>query len=177
MEKRIQLLGKTFYVNDSGQIFDANHGQRRLSKNNKGYLYLAVKKRPKQKNYLVHRLVAELFIPNPENLPVVNHKDRNPQNNNVSNLEWCSYHYNNIYKDAHKDRTQSYIAHGYSTRIKVIYPNGKESVYPSGKAASRAENYSSGTISVMMRRHHGSFKTKDGRTFIAENIPTPKRTG
>lgn len=177
LEKEISLLGKTFYVSDKGQIFDANHKQRKLSQNSSGYLYLAVKRRPKQKNYLVHRLVAKLFIPNPQNLPLINHKDRNTHNNKASNLEWCSYHYNNIYKDADKKRTQSYIAHGYSMRIKVIYPTGEEVVYPSGKAAGRAENYSSGTISIMMKKHHGSFTTKDGRTFIAENIPTPKNIG
>lgn len=42
----------------------------------------------------VHRLVAQAFIPNPENLPEVNHIDENPSNNHVDNLEWCSREYN-----------------------------------------------------------------------------------
>ena len=42
-------------------------------------------------------MVAETFLPNPDNMPVVNHKDENKQNNSVDNLEWCSYEYNSNY--------------------------------------------------------------------------------
>ena len=48
----------------------------------------------KMKSFTVHRLVSLAFIPNPDNLPEVNHKDECKTNNNVSNLEWCSKSYN-----------------------------------------------------------------------------------
>lgn len=62
--------------------------------NRYGYLHVNLYKNNKRKDFLVHRLVAEAFIPNPDNLPVVNHKDENPSNNFSTNLEWCTYEYN-----------------------------------------------------------------------------------
>ena len=59
-----------------------------------GYLYVNLCKNNKQKKFTVHRLVAEAFLPNPDNLPCVNHKDECKSNNVVNNLEWCSYSYN-----------------------------------------------------------------------------------
>tara|TARA_R100000656_G_scaffold105351_1_gene77480 strand:+ start:771 stop:1271 length:501 start_codon:yes stop_codon:yes gene_type:complete len=59
-----------------------------------GYLQVHLYTTEGRKCKLVHRLVAETFIPNPENLPEVNHKDGNKQNNHKSNLEWCTKPYN-----------------------------------------------------------------------------------
>lgn len=53
---------------------------------------------------LLHRLVAENFIPNPDNLPYINHKDEDPSNNCADNLEWCTMQYNNTYNDVHLKR-------------------------------------------------------------------------
>lgn len=60
-----------------------------------GYAYVFVTQDcGKQKKVRVHRLVALAFIPNPNNLPQVNHKDGNKLNNSIENLEWCSAKYN-----------------------------------------------------------------------------------
>ena len=65
--------------------------------NGNGYKGVQFCKEHKLCNKYVHRLVAEAFIPNKDNLPQVNHKDEDKSNNRVDNLEWCSQLYNNIY--------------------------------------------------------------------------------
>lgn len=58
------------------------------------YLAINLFKDGKCKHFYIHRLVAEAFIPNPNNLPEVNHKDCNKHNNKVENLEWCDRKHN-----------------------------------------------------------------------------------
>lgn len=62
-----------------------------------GYLKVSLCKNGNKKSHSVHKLVATAFIPNPNNFPVINHKDENKQNNYVENLEWCTVKYNTNY--------------------------------------------------------------------------------
>lgn len=66
----------------------------------KGYPRVSLKKDKERKSCLVHRLVAQAFIENPDNLPFVNHKDENRGNSNATNLEWCTQKYNLNYGNA-----------------------------------------------------------------------------
>ena len=66
----------------------------RLFTDGLGYLRAQLYSNSKRKSFLVHRLVAQAFILNPDNLPQVNHRDENPSNDNVDNLEWCDGKYN-----------------------------------------------------------------------------------
>lgn len=72
-------------------------GKELILTKNCGYLMIVLHKDHKAFSRLVHRMVAEAFIPNPNNYPQVNHKDEDKTNNNVENLEWCSCEYNNNY--------------------------------------------------------------------------------
>ena len=88
-------LGDNYIISDEGII--KNIATDRVINpwlNNNGYRYVTLNLEGTRKNYRVHRLVAEKFIPNPNNLPQVNHKDGNKQNNEIDNLEWCDSSYN-----------------------------------------------------------------------------------
>lgn len=67
-------------------------------KEEKGYCRLTIKVNGKKKHYAVHRLVAIAFIPNPNNLPQVDHIDNDKSNNRVDNLRWVSNKENSQYR-------------------------------------------------------------------------------
>ena len=68
----------------------------------KGYLFVVLYKNGRGKKFLVHRLIAETFLDNPNELPQVNHIDQCKTNNCVSNLEFCTASYNKLYSAARK---------------------------------------------------------------------------
>jgi hypothetical protein len=84
--ERIDCLGRRH----PEQIMKPKH-------NNRGYAQISLYRNGKRHYFLLHRLVAEHFIPNPDNLPQVNHKDENKDNNHSGNLEWCTNLYNRRY--------------------------------------------------------------------------------
>lgn len=70
-----------------------------------GYKTVNLAKNGKHRTHTIHRLVADAFIQNPNNLEMVNHKDENTENNCVDNLEWCTRSYNQIYSmNLHEER-------------------------------------------------------------------------
>ena len=76
-----------------------------LKCNNAGWLWVDLSKNGSPKCFLIHRLVALAFIPNPNNYPQINHIDENPKNNRVENLEWCTALYNvRFYNERHPDK-------------------------------------------------------------------------
>ena len=97
-----------YMINEQGDIYSLK--RKKLMTpclNTCGYYQVHLSKNGIMKMHRIHRLVAQTFIPNPYNLPQVNHKDENKLNNNVENLEWCTQTYNMNYNDGQKRRAKS----------------------------------------------------------------------
>lgn len=88
--------------------------------NNSGYVCIRLSKNNKKHNFTLHRLVAIAFLPNPNNLPCINHIDESHDNNCIDNLEWCDQSYNQGYGSLPLRRKLAY-----GTRIAQYDLNGK----------------------------------------------------
>lgn len=128
-----------YEVSNRGNMKSLNYrrtgkeGILKAVKDKDGYLRVQLWKDGKRKMYAVHRLVAQAFLPNPNNLPIINHKDENKQNNKVENLEWCNISYNNIYNGRAKK-----VAEKLSKPVIAIDKiNGLILEFPSAHEASR----------------------------------------
>lgn len=92
MEKQIEGF-PGYTITDDGKVISYKFKEPRVMKTwyqKSGYENIKLCKDNITYHFLIHRLVAEAFIPNPNNLPEVNHKDKNRQNNRVENLEWSN---------------------------------------------------------------------------------------
>lgn len=103
-----------------------------------GYLRCKLTKNGKPKMKLLHRLVAEAFIPNPDNLPQVNHVNENKTDNRVENLEWCTCQYNINYGHR-KEKVKAKELNGIRSKQVEQYTIEGEliKVYPSLNEAAR----------------------------------------
>lgn len=103
-----------YQVSNTGKVRSLNYQgtkgkvvRLKLYNNNHGYMMIELNKNGKKKKYSVHRLVALAFIPNPNNYPIINHKDENKTNNTVWNLEWCTPKYNINYGNCRKKMSEA----------------------------------------------------------------------
>lgn len=79
-----------YQVDTNGVVYNKNGSVKKYSLNHKGYCIVNFYVNHARFGFGIHTLVAKQFIPNPDNLPQVNHKDGNKENNCVNNLEWCT---------------------------------------------------------------------------------------
>lgn len=124
-----------------------------------GYYRVCLCENEKRIYRSVHRLVAQAFIPNPENKPTVNHKDGNKQNNCVDNLEWATIKENNNHalqtglRNMKNDGCSKKVAQ-YDMNMNLI------KIYPSAKEVKRQTGFSQGHISEVCRgekKHYKNF--------------------
>lgn len=118
-----------YFISKEGEILDIEYNNSKKCKilkqstNLDGYKFIQLSKNGKVYNKRINRLVAETYIPNPQQLPQVNHKDENKANNRVENLEWCNAQYNCTYKDRHfraaKKRRKKVL--GFSKEGELLY--------------------------------------------------------
>lgn len=175
MEEIWKSFGYEDYkVSNFGRIksykYDKEHGKiMKPYKDTKGYLQIDLqldgRKRQNRKHFAVHRLVAQAFIPNPDNLPQVNHKDENKENNHIDNLEWCTNEYNATY-GTHVERVMEKIR----KPIYSIDTDGNREDFIGVRAAGRAmtgdPNNSGSVIGQVIL---GKRKTAYGRKWFEKN--------
>ena len=89
----IETVEKGYFASPRGNIYNRHGGLMASAVDHCGYRHTILN----GKNRNIHRVIAETFIPNPNNLPCVNHKDGNKQNNRVDNLEWCTHSENTLH--------------------------------------------------------------------------------
>lgn len=80
-----------YLISKEGQVYSTKTNKIKIAEiNQNGYCRIELLNENGKKKFYIHRLVAEVYIPNPNNYNQVNHKDLNKHNNNLDNLEWCS---------------------------------------------------------------------------------------
>ena len=121
-EWRLVKGTEEYYISNKGR-FRKNNKLRKICVDDCGYCRCNIGKQ----KYRVHRLVAEAFLPNPDNLPIVEHRDDNKQNNNVDNLFWSTQQANSQHAKDHglgMNRVRVPIfAWNQESNIGILYPN------------------------------------------------------
>lgn len=151
---RVFGVDRVISVDDNGRKYKKSIAGNQLKQRvkNKGYKVVYLTKDGITKMAYVHRIVAEAFIPNPDNLPMVNHKDEDKTNNFLENLEWCTAKYNCNYGTGVKRHADKIRGRKSKKRISVIQlsADGKFiNRYSSVKDAATSIKGTTGAISAV----------------------------
>ena len=174
--KEYDYTGK-YQISSKGRVKQLAHtdakGNKRkekIMKNKKdkyGYQFIGLTKNYKRNYFSIHRLVALCFIPNPNNLPQVNHIDENKLNNTIGNLEWCTSKYNINYGNHNKRAAATRKANGTYDKIsKPVYCITNNTVYASAREAARKLNLNQSSITKCLK---GKYKSTGRYQFKYHN--------
>ena len=154
-------------IERKGYSVQNRNGKNIYQRTQYGYKRVKLCKGGVNKSKMVHRLVAEAFIPNPQSLPFINHKDEVRGNNRVENLEWCTRLYNMRYGNCIKNIRNSHINNpklskpvakcDLDGKILETYPSQAEAARKNGLFQSRISNCCIGKKKCVT---HGGFKWK-----------------
>lgn len=151
-----------YQIDTDGNIYNKNGSIKKYSLNRNGYCIVTFSIEGKLKSFGIHTLVAKQFIPNPNNLPQVNHKNGDKENNRVDNLEWCTAKENmrHAFDVLHREPSGKKPIIGIDKHTdEVLYKF--DSLADAGKYFSEGGNYNYYRISVW-RALNGKRKTYKG---------------
>lgn len=157
--KDIEGYEGLYQVSNLGNVKSLNKRKGRilkLTKDHFGYLRVNLYKDFKYKIHKVHRLVAQAFIENSNNYPIINHKDEDKTNNKVENLEWCDHKYNNNYGTVRKRQKQTATNNPKISKQVFCFETGV--VYPSVRQLSRELNLNCGSVCHVCNGKHKTHK-------------------
>lgn len=160
-----------YKVSNLGRVKSLNYLRKGIekeripNKNNSGYLIVGLHKDGKIKTFLIHRLVAEAFIENVNDLPQVNHIDENKLNNSVENLEWCSAKYNSNYGE-HNYNLRNTMSSKVPNILQYTLDGKFLNEYVSGRDAERKTGISHGGI---LKCCQGKYRTWKGYIWKYKN--------
>ena len=181
--KSVERINVYQNTNQTGVIFDGiKYCEEKILKTYVygGYEHIGLKKGGRTYNYSVHRLVATYFIPNPNNYPVINHKDENKFNNKVDNLEWCTVEYNANYGTRNARIAEKLKEYPIFYIPVLCYDKDNNFVkrYESAVQAGQELGFSASRITACCRLYKGAFtaggykwKYEDSDNNIKDIIP------
>ena len=158
-----------YFITEDGKIFSQAYGSLKERSlwldSKKRYFMIDLSKNGAVYKHLVHRLVAQAYIPNPDNLPEVNHKDGDCQNNHVNNLEWVT---------RQENINHSLLTHSSVRNFKecfLYYENEMIGEFPSIAAAARYANEKTGASISSLTKYY----TANGYTIVKKSNDHPER--
>lgn len=157
MWKNIPNWEKYYEINELGEVRNKNTNKLIVGDiNNSGYPRVCLYNKhnsPTKERFFRHRLVAQLFIPNPNNLPEVNHIDGDKLNSKITNLEWCS----RIDNEHHSYKPGGSKRKNYKP-FKIIYESGEEKVFNFKEELSKLLGVTKTTVKYWLHKKNSGFR-------------------